>query len=51
MVKRASNKISNSESYGRMPAAGVDTINAHWLLMVGRLERVKLYEYDEAREG
>ena len=51
MVKRAFNKISNGDSYGRMPAAGVDTINANWLLMVARLERVKLCEYDGAGEG
>ena len=48
MVKRASTKTFNGESYGRMLAAGVDTISAHCLLMVARLERVKLCEHDEA---
>ena len=39
-VKRASYKIFNSKNYGRMPEAGVDMTNAHWLKIVARLERV-----------
>ena len=35
-----SNKICNLKKYSRMPAAGVDMTNAHWLKMAARLGKV-----------
>ena len=45
-LKRASNKITNSKNYGRMPVAGVrHDFFVHWLKMAATLEKVKAKNY------